>query len=391
MTIKAVCLGYWYQRTTLHLSEVYDFLRTGTSPIGLKAEQLQENLADLAIEKLHFEMAELEFVQANCRNGITFRIYEDGLVTISKSFSELESDVKILRQYFDQAFLPSINYLFSLGAPIPKELAKMKQTFPIFILTQEATQIDVKQLFDDLKEQQASELKDKETSIYISNDIYVINAPEKIAIYDLLETLIFVKEFKAQLHHYLNLHRTIWEKIAAIKDKGSIKGREIDNYRNELEGYKKTIELIDGRLNQMGLYLGTREEIIRRESWEQLVAQTLRFKHKNLNHTLQYIEAIWDMTQKYLDSAIKVFEDLAQQSTKDSIQTLTIISSIGVISGLLGYLAMSSTPTFTIFGIIYLLILILAAWLLNKGIRWYFHNLRYGVSGITTNKDLLKK
>ena len=70
----------------------------------------------------------------------------------------------------------------------------------------------------------------------------------------IVETQIFFREFKSQLHKYLSIHREIWEKISEIKERKFIKGKDVEFYRVQLEIYKKTIDLINNRINQMQSY-----------------------------------------------------------------------------------------------------------------------------------------
>src|SRR3989339_864625 len=77
--VNTITFGGWYQRTTMHLSEVFQFLSEGTSKL------------------------------------------------------DLEKDIKKLKEYFDTKYNPAINYLFSLGAPTPKILANIKDDHPIVI------------------------------------------------------------------------------------------------------------------------------------------------------------------------------------------------------------------------------------------------------------------
>src|SRR6266536_2910028 len=103
--------------------------------------------------------------------------------------------------------MPAIHYLFSIGAPTPKELAGIEHEFPCYVI------INAKTHFTGAEE--------------------------------LIETWIYFKEFKSQLHHYMNLHRSIWTQIEAIKEERYIQGRQVKAQRAKLESYKKTIELIE--------------------------------------------------------------------------------------------------------------------------------------------------
>ncbi len=70
-----------------------------------------------------------------------------------------------------------------------------------------------------------------------------------------IEEQIFIREFKAQLHRYLNIHRIIWEKIDAVKSNVKIKGKDIVSFSSKIDGYRKIVNLIDSRINQMNSYI----------------------------------------------------------------------------------------------------------------------------------------
>ena len=74
---------------------------------------------------------------------------------------------------------------------------------------------------------------------------------------EIIESQIFFREFKSQLHRYLAIHRILWEKIKVIKERGEIRGNDIDSLRNELSVYQKTVNLIGARIDQMPAYVKT--------------------------------------------------------------------------------------------------------------------------------------
>ncbi|HET7529142.1 MAG TPA: hypothetical protein VFJ84_02865 [Candidatus Saccharimonadales bacterium] len=382
MKIKKVALGYWYQRTSLHLAEVNDFLLGEPSPLDLNQDKLKDLRNSLRIESIKTDVDVLERLDIVFDNGISGRIYEDGLVLISKKHVELNSDIEALNRFFEDRFLPAVNYLFSLGAPVPKELAGVSTPTPIFIVTDNATQEEARHILTPLQPF-FSEISDKNVHILKGGKYYLINI---LGDFDkdehLLESLIFFKEFKAQLHHYLNLHRVLWEKIEDIKEKGSIKGKEVTPMRSQLEGYKKTVELIGGRIEQMNLYIPTRAAIVNKNGWEKFLTGVLEFQYDNLDHNLAYIKSIWGMTTAFLDSAIQIFTEVSSLSTRDSVNALTIISSIGVISGVLGFLTADKLPSVTHNGIVYFGLLLLGTIVVNRALRYIFQHVRYKINDI---------
>jgi hypothetical protein len=389
MTIEKIALGYWYQRTDLHLSEIYDFLRGGTSPLELSERKLGELWEALEISEAKLEIDILERVVFSAPGGISGRIYEDGLVLLTKDPEETPEDIMQLTAYFEEKFSPAITYLFSLGAPVPKELAGIRTVFPYFVVTSGAKKGEVTKFLAGLNEEEYFEIKSGKVDIYRGDQYYVVNTGEGFTDAEgLIEMLIFFKEFKTQLHHYLNLHRSIWEKIEKIKEQRFVRGRQVQEFRNQLESYKKTIELIDGRINQMGLYMGSRRSIIEQNGWEKTLGDILEFRYENLAHTHEYIKSIWAMTRGYVDSAIQIFSEVNALSTRSSVEALTLITSIGVVSGIIAYLGTEQWPSLTTTGAFYLIGLITVTWLLNRLLGFFFARVRYRITDVKLAKNL---
>jgi len=97
MEIKNIYLGYWYQRTTLHLSELYDFFYDGSSPLALDHGQLEKLRSNLEIEKVEMKIGHFEYIDLYCAGGMRVKIYEDGLVVFENNYSDrISSDLKEL-------------------------------------------------------------------------------------------------------------------------------------------------------------------------------------------------------------------------------------------------------------------------------------------------------
>lgn len=138
----------------------------------------------------------------------------------------------------------------------------------------------------------------------------------------------------------------------------------------------------------MGTHLKTRKNLIDILGWGGFLSNILEFKYDTLDNSLSYIKALWKMTKNYVDSAIRVFSDLQAESTKDSVKTLTLITSIGVISGILGYLTANKLPQFTIIGVTYFLILLAATWLANKLIVLFYQRRKYEIKSVEVDKKI---
>lgn len=389
MKIHKVYIGAWFQRTTLHLSEIHDFFKEAESPLELNKKKLNDLQRKLELRSVELKMGALDYIEAKSKKDIIFKIFEDGLIILSTNYDSLKQDIDELRDYYEKLLSPSLSYIFSLGAPIPKELANIKNIYPYFVVLKDSSQNEAYKLLKDFEQEKYFEINKDTFEIYRGNKLYIINNKgEKISnIEKLIQEQIFMREYKGQLHRYLNLHRIIWERIAEVKERGEIKGREIEAFKNKIEGYSKTINLIEARINQMGSYIGTRDSIIKSDQGFKQFADVLEFKYDTLNNTLSYIKDIWRMTKNYVNSSLDLFFTLQAKSTEASVKNLTVVTSMGVGATLIG-LFTKKLPDFTLFGVFYFFLLILIGITANRLIKQIYARKLYKIREIKADRDI---
>ncbi len=390
MQIEKIFVGGWFQRTTLHLSEIYGFLKEADSPLDLKKEKLVALRDALLIKEVEFKVGDLEYVKITSSTNIEIKIFEDGLMLLSKkSEKEAKKDIDDLTSYYEKKLSPAFSYIFSLGAPIPKELANIKTIYPYFLVLKNSQEDSIRKLLDDFQQEKHFEIKQKTFEIYRGDKLYIINnLSEQIDdIEKFIQEQIFMREFKGQLHRYLNLHRIIWERIAEVKEKGEIKGSEIGALNAKIESYAKTINLIDARINQMGAYISTRESVLKNTPAMEKFLSVLQFKYETLSDTLSYVKDIWKMTKNYVDSALNLFSSIQARSTNSSVKNLTIITSMGVGATLIGLFS-KKAPQFTLFGVGYFIILALIGYSANKIMNTIAMRKMYKIRDAKAAKDI---
>lgn len=388
-SIKVV-YGGWYQRTTLHLTEIYNLFAHGTSHLNLSKEKLNTLHAKLGFTSLTREAGYFEFIRARTADGIEVRYYEDGLYVLETASTGSVNEAKEkLEHYYKDALAPAIAYIFSLGAPTPKILANIKTVHPVAV---KVTQTHPEGFTPDEKEFGAvySTISSDDIIVHKTpNYIFIVSKPHSEAILtELAEMQIFFREFKDQLEKYLDVHRTIWEEISDIKERKSLKGSEIEPIRSKLDSYQKSISLISNRINQMGSYIRTRSAISKSSKIQEHLRTLFEFKFEVLADTLDYIKEIWKITTDYLTSAIQNVIEIKNQGTNRSIQSLQVITSIGVVSGIIGYLSKSDLPTFTGIGVWYFFVIISVTWLLNYLLLAYYKHRTYTLKFTDRAKNL---
>lgn len=392
MKISEVYIGGWFQRTMLQLSEIYDFLRDCKSELNLDKSKLNEHRKNLQIGNIEYGVSGEEFIYFTTGVGINVKIFEDGLIILNnKNITEdtLFSDIDKVQDYYENSLSPALNHLFSLGAPVPKELAGIKNVYPYFIVCDKATQEQMQDLLVKTEKQKYFEFKNDKYNVIRGDKYYFINNKSKSndEIERYIEEQVFIREFKGQLHRYLNIHRIIWEKIDEVKEHAKVKGSDIVKFTTKLEGYAKTINLIDGRIKQMSTYIPTREKIAKSDTELAEFLEISGYRYETLRDTLQYIQYLWGMTQNYVSAAQKQFESIKSDVTSKSVNSLTIVTSMSAGAAIIG-LFQKSKPEFTIYGVIYFFILALIGWSSQKILSFVSNKQKYDVTDIDYDKDI---
>ena len=392
MKISNVYIGGWFQRTMLQLSEIYDFLREAKTQLALDQDKLIEFRKNLQIGKIDYGVQGEEFIEFTTALNIKVKIFEDGLIVLNNhnvSEDTLFADIDALTDYYENRLSPAFSYLFSLGAPVPKELAHIETVYPYFVISDNATKEEMNALLSRTDKQKYFEF-DNEKYDVIRGDVYYFINNKKAELENIeryVEEQIFIREFKGQLHRYLNLHRIIWEKIDNVKERASVKGADILAFNTKLDSYAKTITLIEGRINQMSTYLPTREKIAKNDKELSEFLSISGFRYETLKDTLDYIKHLWSMTKNYVSSAQKLFSGLKSDVSNKSINNLTLVTSMSAGTSIISLLT-KSEPKFTTFGIKYFFILAILVFILNKGLKSVQSFRRYKINDSGLDKDI---
>lgn len=392
MKIRNVYIGGWFQRTMLQLSEIYDFLRDAKTQLKLDKNKLIEYRKNLNIGKIEYGVSGEEYIEFTTSEFITVKIFEDGLIVLNNtkvSEDTLFADIDKVTDYYENKLSPAFSYLFHLGAPVPKELANIETVYPYFVVCDKISKDEMATLLSRTEKQKYFEFNNSNYDVVRGDKYYFINNKKKSNenIERYIEEQIFIREFKGQLHRYLNMHRIIWEKIDAVKENAKVKGSDIVKFTTKLEGYAKTINLIDGRINQMSTYISTREKIAKSDSDLEEFLAISGYRYETLRDTLNYIKYLWDMTKNYVSSAQKLFDGLKQDVTSKSVDSLTIVTSMSAGASIIGLLT-ETAPEFSIFGVIYFFALAILGWLSTKILSFLSNRRRYEVSDISFDKDI---
>lgn len=373
-----VTYGGWYQRTTIHLTEIYDFLFSCKTYLDLSKQKLKKYRSRLDIKSVKRKAAYLEYVEMKTNSGITVKYFEDGLYVFEKTAPDIKKAREELVQYHEKYFQPAVRYLFSLGAPIPKVLANIKTIHPTVVSVKHNNHKNF-----DIEKSKFGEVYSKisadNMTVYKTPEyIFIVANDKKYKVVDkIVQMQVFFREFKDQLEKYLEIHRLVWEEIENIKKQKSIRGKDVEKVRFKLDSYEKTVTLITHRINQMGVYVDTRTSISKHVEIQKYLILLFSYKFETLVNTFEYIQEIWGMTKAHLDSAIKLVVEIQEKTTDASIKSLRLVTAIGVISGLSRYIFKEEFPKLTLSGFLFFVTLVVISWLLDMLIVKIYQQIKY--------------
>lgn len=142
------------------MSEIYDFLREAHSPLKLDKEKLKILQQNLEIKNIELQVGDFDCILFVEKLGIEVKVYEDGLIVLTKNNKgEIEQDINRLKVYYEEKLSPALSYIFSLGAPIPKELANIKTIYPYFFILDNAERNEIDNLLVHFRQKKYFEIK----------------------------------------------------------------------------------------------------------------------------------------------------------------------------------------------------------------------------------------
>ena len=137
----------------------------------------------------------------------------------------------------------------------------------------------------------------------------------------------------------------------------------------------------------MSTYISTREKIAKNDKELAEFLAISGYRYETLRDTLDYIKSLWDMTKNYVSNAQKLFEGIKSDVTSSSVDSLTIVTSMGVGASIIGLLT-ESAPEFTVFGVIYFFALAFLGWISTKILSKISSRRKYEVSDIEYDKNI---
>lgn len=292
-------VGGWFPRTRIHLEEFQRFVDGDNLNFGEKtSKKCRESLK---IKSVEYVRGNLDFLRI-ISEEIVFIYVEDGLFYVRG-----KSKAKIL-DYYKKSVLPTLGFIYSNGAPIPKLLADLSEKKPII------RHINPKSKVERVGQQELPNLH-------------------------LFEYVIFFEEYKNFLDIALNMHRKLWTEIEEIRKKKTVQFKDLPKVRDILLDIKRNITFIKSRLKQLDGFMSTRERLSTYEVNDDL-KKLHEYNYQTMSNSKMYFKELFDMTEKHADATLELVQMLYKENEQNEIRTLQLIFIIGAVASIIALGAM---------------------------------------------------
>lgn len=334
---KNVYLGLWFQRTSLHLKEFYYFLNNQKIIDGLDKEKCDYLRNNLEIESLNLKKEDGVSLLLVKSKEVEFSMTEDGVILINSTFKSIKENANLLKDFYIDKLSPAIAYVFSRGAPLPKDLSNITEIYPLYFLDLKIEDKDVEECFNLMINPNYLIENNGEVEIYSGDEMVIINILDnkelevKKTAKEFICNLIVFREFEKQLSSYLNVHRRIWEDLEEIRNNKNMRTSKFSEIRNKIHNHQRTLAFVKARLLQMEDILLSREFSLNNVDREILKKTEMLNRFKILSSEQHYILNLWDMTSNYANETLDLLDSLIAEGTEKEIKILQTISVIGVV------------------------------------------------------------
>ena len=148
-------------------------MKEGVGPNGLNEKELVNKRNQLEIEQASFEEYPINSVILNTKRVKT-TITEDGVILLQTSVEEVTRSVNRLKLFYEERLAPAISYLFSLGAPLPKELHKAKHIYPLLFVVKKSDPKSLAELFKKIENTEIESVSSDKLAVYFGQSAIII-------------------------------------------------------------------------------------------------------------------------------------------------------------------------------------------------------------------------
>jgi hypothetical protein len=248
----------------------------------------------------------------------------------------MKKETKKMSEFAFKKVFSSFNYIYSLGAPIPKVFSALKSVMPFVFVTEGISKEEVEDFLETRGEKITKEFSSEKAEVYYGSNTIIIDGDSKFAKRIIKECVYYLHDAEAQLQKILDLHRYVWDEVNEIKSSKTIKYKDLPKTRDLLTEIESDVIFFESRINQLKSVLETQKrrvsEFAKKE--DDYIWDVFEDGFDSLQSSRKYVENLWQMTRDYVSGTTNLINTIYQESSNKQVNTLQFVFIIAAAAQL---------------------------------------------------------
>ena len=336
MKFQTFYIASWTPSSTIHLKEFYRALAYWESS-NYKRKEIKSWVKGMDLEEIHYRSEAINFIEGRFVNEIFFRVLEDGMVMAGTTITEFEKDTQRLEQFLDNKMINLWDNLFTRGTNLPKVFDDVKATRPKLVVVSEAKTDDLEKVFSTLKVIPYKKISIDKGDVWIGDSLVVVNNNKigKEQLVNMVEHLLFAREYELQLERLIAAYHVLWNKVEGIRSQKYVQASELSRSHDLIVNIQNQTNFFVARLNQMKQFLYWREDLIDHYIIDKDLNKTFKNFFMSLRSSQNYLQESWRMLSNYVVSTVSLITFLYSDSERKNLAALQKMFLINVVSSII--------------------------------------------------------
>ncbi|MBU2566929.1 hypothetical protein KKG46_05235 [Patescibacteria group bacterium] len=336
MKFQSLYIASWTPSSTIHLKEFYRALTYWESN-NYKRKDIKPWVKGMELEEIHYRPEAINFIEGRFVNDVFFRVLEDGMVLAGIGIKDLNKDVQRLEQFLETKLINLWDNLFSRGTNLPKVFEDVKAIKPRLVVISEANTNDLEEVFNSLKVIPYKKISIEKGDVWIGESLVVVNNNQftKEQVENMVEHLLFAREYELQLERLITAYHLLWNKVEGIRSQKFVQASELSRSHDLIVNIQSQTNFFVARLNQMRQFLYWREELIDEYIVDKDLNRTFKHFFMSLRSSQNYMQESWKMLSNYVISTVNLITFLYSDSERKNLAALQKMFLINVVSSII--------------------------------------------------------
>jgi hypothetical protein len=254
----------------------------------------------------------------------------------STSGADFAIDAARLRDFYNKTMAPALTHLYSVGTPVMAPALPHDSKRPIIVLLSSATDEEIEGLAAANGDAVHFTARSPERTVHFADNlIFIVGSGHEGLDEKLAGEYVFFREYEHKLGHFLDMHRSVWEAIEAMRSKDDVKLGDLPGVRDRLLDYDRDLTVLGARLGQMDAYLDERQSQIDDLGLAKTMVALEAYRYGKMRIATKYMDQLLEMLDDYISSTVEITGLMYQENLQKEINFQQFVFLLGSVAAII--------------------------------------------------------